>query len=111
MVQSGEFTATVGGHFMDGAWALIMIYDDYHQHLKTCPSKSAFAAVTRENIAEFRAFFSNDSWNEVDFRKFSMTLNPGLRQYDFSIRAMLDTLRGKAASPLINSTAPGLQQD
>ena len=97
MVKTGTFTATVGGHFMDGGWAMVMIYDDYNGYKGPWPEKSSFAIINRENIDEFFPFFKCNSWESIDFRNFSMILNPKQRRYDFSLIAVLKELKANSA--------------
>jgi ABC-type sugar transport system substrate-binding protein len=91
-IKKGTFTATVGGHFMDGGWALVMIYDDYHHNLKAFSGKSHFSLINQRNLAAFQPFFSSNNWAGIDFKSFSHTLNPTLRHYDFSFAAVLKQL-------------------
>ncbi len=92
MVKKGFFTATVGGHFMDGGWALVMIFDHFHGYSGPFPARSHFSVINRENIDRFACFFRTNAWNRIDFRCFSKTLNPTLDSYDFSLRAVLGQL-------------------
>ena len=46
-VEQGVFTVSLGGHFMDGAWALTMIHDLHHgRALDDTRSRSTWAAAT-----------------------------------------------------------------
>ncbi|MGL1863610.1 MAG: ABC transporter substrate-binding protein [Pseudodesulfovibrio sp.] len=89
MVESGVFTVTVGGHFMDGAWGLVMLYDQIHG--KTVPtfSNSHFSSITAKNVASYRKNMAPENWDKIDFKKFSKHLNPKLKEYDFSLEAIL----------------------
>ena len=96
LVKTGTFTATAGGHSMDGAWALIMIYDKFNGYEGPFPKKSSFALINSKNIDELYPFFINNSWDAINFRHFSMIMNPELRQYDFSLTAVLRELKKNA---------------
>ena len=106
MVKIGTFTATVGGHFMDGGWAMVMIYDDFNGYKGPWPEKSSFAVINRENIDEFFPFFKQNTWELIDFRNFSMTLHPGQRHYDFSLSAVLKELETNSAVAAASPAAP-----
>ncbi len=110
MVTTGTFTATVGGHFMDGAWALVMIYDDYNGYKGPFPKRSYFAVINRENIHRFYPFFMDNQWDDIDFRHFSMILNPDQKQYDFSFSAVLEQLNKNKETARKPGTTSGTMQ-
>jgi ABC-type sugar transport system substrate-binding protein len=86
-VRSGTFAASVGGHFLDGAFALVLLHD-YDQGLKL-PSlvKSHLALATRENIERCERAVTRH--REIDFRRFSRAATPSLTSYPFSIDALM----------------------
>lgn len=88
-VQDGDFKATLGGHFMDGAWALVMIYDHAHGLKIPKTSYSTFSAITRKNVDRYTTLFGKKQWNRIDFTHFSRHLDPTLKTYDFSLDAVL----------------------
>lgn len=96
MVESGMFAATVGGHFMDGAWALVMLYD-YHNGipLETKSIMSPFSVITRENVDAYLDHFGEHNWAAIDFRKFSKKLNPQLTSYTFGLTPVMEQLQDK----------------
>ncbi len=106
MVKKGTFTATVGGHFMDGGWAMVMIYDDFNGYKGPFPEKSSFALINRENINRFASFFHCNKWDKIDFRHFSMTLNPKLHHYDFSFKAVMKELEADTKAQDSSLTTP-----
>ena len=91
-VIDGRIEALAGGHFMAGAWALVMIYDHAHGHdfrgeglELDVPMFALFdAALARKYVARFGAGFP-----ALDFRAFSKTLNPRRRHYDFAFANLL----------------------
>lgn len=92
-VKTGTLTATVGGHFMDGAWALIMLYDFHHgyefEHLR---AKSKFSALTSKNIQTYLDKLGDQDWSKIDFKLYSKTYNKEIDKYDFSLDAVLENL-------------------
>lgn len=93
-VKEGTFTATVGGHFMDGAWGLIMLYD-YH-HGKDFPryqNKSPFFVVTQKNVDRYAAAFSSNQWSKIDFSRFSKVHNTTIKEYPFHAEKVLSQLK------------------
>jgi ABC-type sugar transport system substrate-binding protein len=87
-IRQGAFTASVGGHVIDGAWALVLLYDLHHRpSLGPAEEKSQLAVVTRDNVDAYERLFTRR--REVDFRRFSKVANPGLEAYQFSVDAVL----------------------
>ena len=84
-VRSGEFVTTVGGHYMDGAWALVMLYDHIHGVEVPRSSRSSFSELTRDNLDAYQALFGEGKYDAIDFRTFSKHLNPDLAEYDFGL--------------------------
>lgn len=92
-VKSGKMAATIGGHFMDGAWALTMIYD-YHQGIDFAEdpgvtSKSSMAVIDADNVSDYLKLFGDRNWRKIDFKKFSKACTPDLKSYDFSLESVL----------------------
>jgi ABC-type sugar transport system substrate-binding protein len=87
-VRRGTFVATVGGHFMDGAWALVLLHD-YHRLPSRGPisEKSQLAVVTRENVDAYERLFAPGL--ATDFARFSRVLHPEQDAYRFSVDAVL----------------------
>jgi len=92
-VQSGEFAASVGGHFMEGGWALVMLYDLRHGVPVPNQSRSDFSVLTGGNIREYLANFGDRDWSRIDFTKFSKAENPALLEYPFGLDSLLEQVR------------------
>jgi ABC-type sugar transport system substrate-binding protein len=87
-VRDGTFTATVGGHFLDGAWALVLLYDLHHRPaLGPANEKSRLALVTRDNVDRYDGVLTR--LEDVDFGRFSKVKNAAVEAYDFSVDAVL----------------------
>ena len=87
-VREGTFTATVGGHFLDGAWAIVLLYDHHHRPAPgPIAEKSQLAAVTRDNLDAYERLFTRRG--QIDFRQFSKVHNPAQPSYRFSVDAVL----------------------
>jgi ABC-type sugar transport system substrate-binding protein len=90
-VQSGRLTALAGGHYITGAWAVVMLYDYAHGRDFTDegleldrPMFTLFDAALAERYLAFGEDFSR-----VDFRRHSKVLNKGLKRYDFEFGQIL----------------------
>lgn len=91
-LQQGRLSALSGGHFLAGAFALVMLHDFHHGR--------DFADLGLElqlpMFVEFDAAFARrvqlrqqQGLQGVDFRRYSRALNPLLRRYPFDVRAVL----------------------
>lgn len=91
-LRSGRLTALAGGHFIAGAWAVVMLYDYAHgRDFKDegldldRPMFTNFDAAT---AGIFLARFG-ENFDGVGFRRFSKVLNPKIRRYDFDFGQLL----------------------
>src|SRR5436190_10677210 len=78
-VKSGRLTSLAGGHFITGAWALVMIHDYHHgkdfadEGLEL--ERPMFASFTRELADRYLERFGG-GFHGVDFRRYSKVKNP-----------------------------------
>jgi ABC-type sugar transport system substrate-binding protein len=92
-LRSGRLSALAGGHFICGAWALVLLYDYAHGHdfaeegLEL--ERQMFMLFTRADAQRYEERFGDMNFDSIDFRRYSKTLNPGLRRYDFSFRQLM----------------------
>ena len=91
-VIDGRMEALAGGHFMCGAWALVLIYDyangrdfaDEGVEL-VYPMFSLFdPPLARRFLERFK-----DGVPKMDFRAYSKVYNPKLKRYDFGFAQLL----------------------
>lgn len=92
-VQTGRLAALAGGHFIAGAWSLVLLYD-YHNGRDFAPEglemkQSMFMLFSVADAARFETRFADLKFDHVDFRHFSKILNPKLKHYDFNFRQLL----------------------
>ncbi len=92
-VKNGEIAATVGGHFMEAGWALLLLYDHFHgldfsDEFGT-RIDTEMSIVDKHNIDEFLNIHKH-GWSQFDFKHFSKVHNTSLKAYDFSLRALLE---------------------
>lgn len=100
-LKEQHLLALAGGHFITGAFALIMLYD--YQHGKDFASlgleqtHSMFILFSEAEADLFMQHFANLNFDKVDFRRFSKVINPGLAVYPFSFRSVLENPGGQRA--------------
>ena len=88
----GELGALAGGHFLCGAWALVMIHD-YHRgrdfkDLGLMQQQSMFMLFSQADAERFLARHGK-GLAELDFRRYSRLLNPGLARYHFDAQVLM----------------------
>jgi ABC-type sugar transport system substrate-binding protein len=76
-VASGRLEVSIGGHLVDGARALLLLYD-HHQSGELVPSSltTHLAAVRAPQAEQYLRFVKEHAWHEVDFTRFSRAKNP-----------------------------------
>jgi ABC-type sugar transport system substrate-binding protein len=92
-LRSGRLTALAGGHFMCGAWALVLLYDYSHGHDFADEGleleRPMFMLFSAANADRYMSRFGDMDFSRIDFRRFSKVLNPKLRRYDFNFGQLM----------------------
>lgn len=82
-IKAGNLTTTVGGHFMEGAWASILLFDYLHGiDFKNISMKSKMSVINSVNIDFFIDKLSSN-FDYIDFSIFSKIKNRDLSIYNF----------------------------
>jgi hypothetical protein len=95
-VKSGRLTSLAGGHFITGAWSLVMIYDYHHgrdfadEGLEL--ERPMFAEFTPPLANRYLERFSN-GFESVDFSAYSKVKNSQLKHYNFGFAQLLEAQR------------------
>jgi len=96
MIQQKQIDASVGGHFMQAAWALVKIYD--HHHGMDVFKKSAneysyeLEVITAKNVERYMPIAKSIDWSRVDFKRFSMFYHQESKEYDFSFERIIEQI-------------------
>jgi len=92
-IQKGEITASMGGHFMEGGWIMVLLYDCFNGFdfaSEKIRMNSQMKVITKDNVEDYLKIIETPGWEEnIDFKKFSKKHNPNLKKYDFSLKAVL----------------------
>lgn len=95
-IASGDMHISIGGHFMEGGWVMVLLYDYAHGYDFADDGGveriSEMAGLTQDNLAQYLDKFVNEDWDRVDFTKFSKVKTPTLKTYDFSLEKILEQL-------------------
>jgi ABC-type sugar transport system substrate-binding protein len=88
-VAAGRMTTSVGGHILDGVWALIMIRDALNGHPppRQRALTSSMVAVTSDNARHFLRVVDEDFLRSVDFDSLFSSADGS---YEFSLQRLLD---------------------
>jgi ABC-type sugar transport system substrate-binding protein len=98
-VIDGRLAALAGGHFMAGAWSLVMLYDLHHGHdfidEGTELDRPMFMLFGKAEAERYLQRFgagigpAGGPRAGIDFKPYSKVLNPRLKRYDFRFSAVL----------------------
>lgn len=91
-VRKGTLTMSHGGHFLAGAWAIVILND----HFKGAATDRApmdihfkMSPITPDNVDLYLERLGDRNWDKIDFAGFSKTAT-GSSDYDFSATAVLE---------------------
>jgi ABC-type sugar transport system substrate-binding protein len=91
-IRSGTLELSVGGHFLLGGWALVLLRD-YHEGLDFAQlglnQSVPFGTLDRSNLDSWLRRFNGADWSAVKFRRFSRYFSGTPGPYDFSLPAVL----------------------
>lgn len=93
-IADGRITASMTGHFMEGAWALILLYD-YHNGIDFDKDpglrhNTRLSIISADNLERYQAFTRQDNLDKIDFKMFSKKYNPDLKKYNFDISQFIN---------------------
>lgn len=86
-IQNGVMTATVGGHFLGGGFAIILLFD-YHNGFDFAADSSAevitdMYAITAKNINACAPGLLQASFAQIDFKSLSLAYNRKLTRHNY----------------------------
>jgi len=103
-IKQGSMACSVGGHFVEGMWSLILMYDyingfDFINESKKRSQHATLhtkmAAIDRKNVETFSQLAKKlkpENLTKHDFRQYSRTHNAKIERYNFSITEFLQQL-------------------
>ncbi len=95
LYKSGDLTTSLGGHFLDGAISLALIYD-YHHGLDFYAQydgivKQSLSRID-DKIEHVERLVVYQEWQKLDFTVYSRYLNPSQEKWDLTYDKVLMTL-------------------
>ncbi|MBV8166858.1 MAG: ABC transporter substrate-binding protein [Alphaproteobacteria bacterium] len=93
-VLNGEMLLTHGGHFLGGAWVMVLIRDnrDGRDFAEEDVRLQFPMGAFYKPIAQRFPDIGKIDWRRVDFRSFSKSRNPNVQRYAFTPDAVLNQL-------------------
>ncbi len=93
-IADGHMTASMGGHFMDAGWALILIHDYHYGYdfsdILGVEISTKLEPITVKNVHDYLPKLNNPDWSAIDFKRYSRKYNNTQRQYRFSAAQVLN---------------------
>lgn len=88
-VATGRITTSVGGHILDGIWALVMVRDALEGHRPPAQRRlaSSMRAATADDASSYQRALNENYLRRIDFTERFSRID-GL--YDFSLSRLLD---------------------
>lgn len=89
-IRRGAITYSMGGHFFDGSWALLLLYD-YHQghDFPDLEMRSSFTAMGPKNVERYEGLLRPGTWKAIDLARFSRAEDPELGPFEISADMLL----------------------
>jgi ABC-type sugar transport system substrate-binding protein len=92
-IEEGSLMVSMDGHFLQGAWALVLLHDLAHgrdfAEERVDWRTGLVAAVPSTTNGLWRMLNDATLWRKVDFRRFSKVHRPNLGRYTFTLDAFL----------------------
>lgn len=97
-LESGEMAVSVGGHYFEGAWALILIHDylngiDFGKD-EGISFTTKMTSQTKKDLSTLNDIYASLSVSSLDglnFNSLSKKGNPKRKKYDFDLESFLKT--------------------
>lgn len=88
-VEEDKLVGTIGGHFLEGAWAVVVIHDYLYpgnnkpRHLQLQTNMYAFTA---QEVARLRQLYQQGAFARIDYHLFTLAAQQarGQESYNFS---------------------------
>lgn len=91
-IQSGTLAVSVGGHFMLGGWAMVLIHDRNRGMDFTdigVEYTIPMGIITKKNVTDYLRIFGDQKWEKVNFKRFLRTNKIVNKPYNFSLDKIL----------------------
>lgn len=94
-VVRGELDVSLGGHFMEGGWAMVMLHDHFHgaeTKVNSPQITTELFSLDQTNVKQLAPMLKANDWQQIDFRDYSIVHHPELTAYPFDWQVILDQM-------------------
>ncbi|MDP2560776.1 ABC transporter substrate-binding protein [Psychrobium sp. 1_MG-2023] len=102
-VLDGELSASVGGHFANTGFAVILLHDYLHgkDFADVMPLMliTESKLLTQDNAKQYAKHLLAQDWSSIDFKSYSRVYKPENTSYDFSINYLFSLLEKEQKLP------------
>ncbi|WGL61074.1 ABC transporter substrate-binding protein [Pigmentibacter sp. JX0631] len=92
-IKKGTISTSLGGHFINGACAIAVIFD----YLKGIDINSSnyemkinfFSPIGKKEVDEYFKYLDKSNWNKINFKKYTKFYNKNLKEYKFNPKEIL----------------------
>ncbi len=95
-IESGEMTTSVGAHYFEAAWALVLIHDYLHgvdfARDETTSFTTRMISQSKDDLTKYNDIYmvlSTSLLNDLDFKSLSKHRNPTVLKYNFDLESFL----------------------
>lgn len=96
-IKNKKIAVSIGGHFFEGAFVMIAVYDYINgndfQEIENLHFRTEMFPLTYSEYKDFGSVIkklNKENIRKLDFRKFSKTYNRGIEKYNFSVKKLLN---------------------
>lgn len=93
LIRDNKIDVSIGGHFLEGAWSLILLYDYLHGkdfiHELEPIIETDMTFANRTNVAQYIKYINPQNLANLNFALMSKCINPNLVNYDFKIEKLI----------------------
>ncbi|MBE9398624.1 ABC transporter substrate-binding protein [Pontibacterium sp. N1Y112] len=97
LVKREELLLSDGGHFLAGAWSMVLLHD-YHNRIRngfTGPVGHVhfqMQSITSDNVDRYLTYLGDENWGKIDFTRFALGDRSSHSDYDFSLKHVLNNI-------------------
>ncbi|MBN1377747.1 MAG: ABC transporter substrate-binding protein [Gammaproteobacteria bacterium] len=92
-IADGKISTVMFGHFLEGAWALVLCHDYAHgvdfANSTGVRISTPLSIMDTSNYKQYQTLLKKENWEKIDFKEFSKMHNPNLSEYNFKISQFL----------------------
>ncbi|MGH1541748.1 MAG: ABC transporter substrate-binding protein [Arenicella sp.] len=98
LVDDGQMAYTLGGHYMDGGWSFLAVYDylngkDFAATEGLMTFNTRLSVINKDNVLGYKRLFVDNQLSKIDFKNISKFKNSNLETYNFGLGLLLGQLQ------------------